>query len=145
MTLTSDPFRLVNHIGGQLRAGLLAIKILATPMAQPRPRVSRNGGVYYPETFMKYQGELQRQIAQCPKRGLSGPLAVVVESVLPKPKTTKFETPQGDVDNFAKGALDVATKVGVWEDDRQITMLVSTKRWAEAGEQPHTLIHIGQL
>lgn len=64
------------------------------------------------------------------------PIALMIETVTERPKTTKFTTPMGDVDNFAKGPMDLLTKLGKgWLDDRQIVFLVSTKRWAEDGEQ----------
>lgn len=44
-----------------------------------------------------------------------------------------------DVDNYAKGPLDVITKSGkVWGDDKQVVSLRVSKRYTEPGEAPHT-------
>ena len=70
-------------------------------------------------------------------------LFVVAEHICARPKTTKRYYPQGDVDNFAKASLDVVTKVtGWWHDDDQLTYLITTKRFAEAGEVPRTILEI---
>ena len=114
-------------------------------MPQPRPRVSRTGGVFYPPTFAAYLGDVQRALAQSAARGITGPQLVVVESVMKRPKTTQFELPVGDVDNLAKVPLDVMQKVGILEDDRDVQLLVSFKRYARQDEDPHTAVHMGGI
>ena len=64
-----------------------------------------------------------------------GPVALLIESVRARPKTTKLYTPRGDLDNLCKGVLDAATKTGrIWKDDAQIVAISATKRWSRPGE-----------
>jgi len=44
---------------------------------------------------------------------IDGPLAVGVECVCKRPAKPARGYPMGDVDNYAKGILDAATKAGV--------------------------------
>jgi Holliday junction resolvase RusA-like endonuclease len=102
--------------------------------------------VYYPGAgYAQFRGDCQRQGAETQIKGLDDKLVVVLENVVPKPKTTGFKSPSGDVDNFAKGALDAFTDAGMWLDDRQIEVLVITKRWVDPGEDPHLNVNIGTL
>jgi Holliday junction resolvase RusA-like endonuclease len=81
----------------------------------------------------------------------SGRVAVAVVAVLEIPKSYKgkkrtdalfgYSYPSGDVDNYAKSALDGLNNV-VWEDDKQVVQLAATKRWGEAGE---TVIEVRYL
>lgn len=113
------------------------------PVPTPRPRVSK-WGTYYPKTYKDWLKAVESHL----KRGDLGlepdaELLVVIEQVGKKPKTTKRLFPRGDVDNHAKGPMDVITRVGgYWDDDDQITHLMVTKRYAEPGEEPHTHVEI---
>lgn len=75
---------------------------------------------------------------------LHGSLCCVVEIICQRPKTTKLSHPRGDVDNFVKGALDAATKAGVWGDDTQVIALGVTKRWTEGDEAPGIIFTTGK-
>lgn len=75
-----------------------------------------------------------------------GLLHVIADHVVMKPKTTIRNCPRGDVDNYAKATLDAITKCGhVWEDDDQVLILTTTKRFAEKGEEPHTKVTVCNL
>jgi len=64
-------------------------------------------------------------------------IALLVECVCPPLKTSKATAPMGDVDNFAKGPMDLLTKTQrVWMDDRQVVFLSVAKRFAEPDEEP---------
>lgn len=130
---------------GQLaQSELLAtIRIDADPVPASRPRVTK-WGVYYLKTYATWmkvaKSGLQKGWLKLPP---TVPLFVVVHSIGDKPRTSKRHWPLGDVDNLAKGPLDVITQAtGWWTDDDQITALLSTKRWTTPSESPHTLIEL---
>lgn len=125
---------------GVALGGLLRIHIAASPKPTPRPRVARNGGVFYPKEYQQYYAEAIHQV--CRQVGswdlndrLQGPLCVAIDVACKRPKSTKLLAPAPDADNFAKGFLDVCTKAGVWDDDRSVVALHVTKRWAQDGEE----------
>lgn len=105
-------------------------------MPAPRPRVMKNGTVFYPTPYPQFMGVLQKEISKLVTVApFEGPLVVAVEIVRPRPKTTKLHAPRGDVDNLAKGPLDAATKTGrLWGDDVQIVDMIVSKRWSLPGE-----------
>lgn len=68
-------------------------------------------------------------------RGL--PVAIDVEVIAQRPKTTKRTYPRGDGDNYEKGLWDAMTKVGGWwYDDDQIVENRTRKRFTNDGEEP---------
>jgi Holliday junction resolvase RusA-like endonuclease len=81
----------------------------------------------------------------------SGRLAVIVTAIVAIPKSYRgkqrtdalfgYSYPSGDVDNYAKSALDGLNNV-VWEDDKQVVQLAATKAWGEEGE---TVIEVRYL
>lgn len=61
---------------------------------------------------------------------------VEMEFICKRPNRPQNEYPRGDVDNFAKGPLDVLTHCECfWYDDVQITELNVVKRYAIGDEQ----------
>ena len=125
----------------------VSLQLDVSPKPTPRPRVSRFGGVFYPKPYVEYYEELQVQLGEATwdRSILNGPVLALVEAVVPKPKSTKLRYPKGDPDNYAKGPLDAAQKVGVLNDDIQVQLLASIKRWAEPGEIPHLNVTFGVL
>ena len=114
--------------------------LLLPPVPASRPRVGR-WGTFYSKNYAQWkeQARLLLQDQELPRT--SAPLAVMVEQVCRKPKTTKRLYPRGDCDNHAKGPLDAITKAdGAWDDDDQIIWLAVTKRFAEQDEQPRSIV-----
>jgi len=72
---------------------------------------------------------------------LQGPLAVVIELYVTRPKTTKLDYPKPDIDNYAKAVLDVLNGL-MWEDDSQIISVYVTKQWAEEEEEGYFTIEV---
>ncbi len=117
-------------------AGLSSLWIGGKPVPAGRPRVTR-WGTYYPPSYTKWIKESGHFISDLEAVPMDKPVALLVEVLAVRPKTTKFDTPQGDVDNFAKGPMDLLTKSHkAWLDDRQVVFLTVTKRWVDAGEEP---------
>jgi Holliday junction resolvase RusA-like endonuclease len=112
------------------------------PVPAARPRVSR-WGTYYPKTYRAWIAEAGALLAPlvAGDAPTEEPVSVVVHSVARRPAHPAREYPRGDVDNYTKAALDIITKSRlIWKDDTQVTILLSTKRYARPGEEPHTII-----
>lgn len=135
---------MVDWLAGFSPAGLLCVSLALTPVPAARPRVSRNGGVYYPASYSNFLAECKQIIATQAPTKLDGDLVVLVESVTRRPATSKLSAPIGDVDNLCKGPLDAAKEL-LWRDDRQIVSLTTTKRWAKPGETPHVNLYYGKI
>lgn len=110
-----------------------------TPKATQRSRCACRGrypSVYTDPAYKEWRAEAVaalNKIAQFedfrPYR--AQPVAIDVEVVFKKPKTTKLEYPRGDLDNVEKGLWDAITETGHWwADDNQIIRNKTTKRWA---------------
>lgn len=116
---------------------LFSLWLEGKPVPAGRPRVTR-WGTYYPKTYTEWIAANTPVVSKLEPHVLTGPVALYVEVICPPPKTkTEQVAPMGDVDNYAKGPMDLLTKLGkAWKDDRQIVMLAVTKRWAGPGEEP---------
>ena len=114
------------------------------PTPQQRHRHRHAGGVWDPCSASK-RDFLQVSKKMCPiHEPMSGPLAVTLRFVFPRPKShyTKtqklskrapmhhIQTP--DTDNLAKYVLDALSKT-YYNDDRQVVCLRVVKIWGETG------------
>ncbi|WP_071738536.1 MULTISPECIES: RusA family crossover junction endodeoxyribonuclease [Burkholderia] len=116
------------------------------PLPAPRPRVTKFGSTYMPASYKVYQKEIAALLPKTDEPPLTDKLSITLEFVCKPIAKSKFTTPMGDVDNFAKGVMDTLTDEGWWEDDRQIMRLLVTKRFPEdSEEQPHIRINITRL
>jgi Holliday junction resolvase RusA-like endonuclease len=97
-----------------------------------------------PASYKVYQKAIKEALPPSPPEPLMGELTIQIECVCKPVAKSKFTTPMGDVDNFAKGVMDTMTDCGWWGDDRQITSLLVTKRFPEAGETPHINVLISE-
>lgn len=114
------------------------------PVPASRPRVTR-WGTYHTKPYKSWLDQAAKTLAACSavESLADASLLVFVESVCTKARTSKLTRPKGDVDNYAKGPLDAITKAARhWHDDVQVTALVSTKRFADPGEDARTEVHI---
>lgn len=105
------------------------------PQPAPRPRVSK-WGTYMPTSYKVYQKEITALLPVIEAQ-FEGELAMKLEFVCKPIGKSKYTTPMGDVDNFAKGVMDTMTDCGWWDDDRQVMDLHVSKRFPLPGEQPH--------
>lgn len=125
----------------------LNVEIDTKPVPASRPRVSK-WGTYYAKTYRNWRDEASKllQLARAEVEPRQGPLMVFTEIVYPRPKTTKRTYPQGDNDNYEKAAWDVITRdERWWNDDDQIVLNVTLKRYTEPNETPGTRLHIFSL
>lgn len=114
------------------------------PVPASRPRVARNGGVFYPKTHASYYQELKKFFeGDVPSLQLhaEAKYSVEIDFVLPAMKTSKHPIPRQDIDNLCKLPIDAMTASGkYWSDDHQIVHWVATKRFTKTNEEPHTRI-----
>lgn len=119
---------------------MIEIYLAGAPVGKGRPRfVKATGRAFTPEKTVRFEDRLSlaAQAAMGGRALLEGPLAVVVEVLMPipvsKPKKWKAAALAGairpltkpDADNFAK-CLDACNLI-VWTDDSQIVDLRVTK------------------
>jgi len=71
---------------------------------------------------------------------LAPPYRIDLRFALPRPKRPSYDYPtRGDVDKLARAVLDGLTQGGVITDDRHVTDLVATKRFASPGQEGVTV------
>lgn len=116
------------------QASLFYLWIGGKPVPASRPRVSKFG-TYYPKNYSAWRKESYKFVEDIEVPTSDRPLAVIIDVVVTKPKSTKRETPTGDVDNYAKSPLDLLND-NAWKDDSQIDFLAIAKRFAEPDEEP---------
>jgi Holliday junction resolvase RusA-like endonuclease len=85
-------------------------------------------------------------------RPLDGPVSVELEFLLPRPARGErgsvmgavepIHQTSGDVDKYARAALDSLTTARVYTDDSRITRLTVEKRYPRDGEHPSLIVHV---
>lgn len=132
----------------------LTIKVPGKPVPKGRPRFGR-GRTFTPKSTRDYESRIAESAAASMQEAgvarVGSKVAVIVQAVLAIPKSyrgkqrldalTGVSYPSGDVDNYAKSALDGMNGV-VWEDDRQVVQMGATKRWAGEGEEEGLTIEV---
>jgi len=149
-TATVTSKTLAGWLRGAVLGSLLTCRVATAPSPTSRPRFARIGNfvrTYFAENYQTYVADCQRAFAvHADSYPIGGhPLVCRVDVIGERPKTTKLSSPRGDVDNYVKGALDAATKAGLWSDDGRIETLIVTKRWAKPGEEPGVLLTVGEM
>jgi len=105
--------------------------IPVNPVPKGRPRLGRGGRVFTPqitrvaEITIKQYLRLQKPPLQ------HGPIRVIVQFLLQKPKSVKreYHTVKPDCDNLLKLLLDAGNDI-LWRDDSQIVQLECSKQYA---------------
>lgn len=123
--------------------------ISGIPTSACRPRVTVKG-TFYNKNYTAWRKDALRQVTRdiegLDKAGEflmgEGPLKVGMLIAMPKPKKPSKPYPRGDVDNYAKGPLDVLTKAGFWRDDAQVVDLRVEKVYTKDVDQVGVYIHI---
>ena len=77
---------------------------------------------------------------------LKGPVRLMADCYLPRPKTVKRAVPTvpPDVDKICRGLADAMTGI-VYQDDAQITQIKITKSYADRGTSPRVVIVVTPL
>lgn len=113
-----------------------SLNIPMVPVPKGRPRSTRSGHTYTPQKTRDAENTIReacRSAWRLPP--FSGPLVVELEFYFAKPKTNKtnHHTQRPDADNLGKLVTDAMNGV-IYNDDSQITKIISSKLWAEDGE-----------
>lgn len=134
------------------------IVVPGQPVPQPRVRVSTRGGFargYVPSKHPIHAFRQAVQLAaQNAQRDPADAFVVEIECVFARPRShlrrgglasdaPRFP-PRCDWDNLGKGICDALTGI-LWEDDDLIVDGRCRKRYAEPGEEPHTVIVWGRV
>ena len=116
------------------------------PVPASRPRVTR-WGTYIAKPYKNWLDAAAEHLTGIPSPfPPEAHIRADVEIVCTKAKTSKLTRPHADIDNFAKAALDAINHAETyWSDDKQVTVLHASKRFAAAGEQAGTYITLTQL
>jgi len=106
-----------------------------TPMAAPRPRVTRNGTYNDP----KYTNYKKAIALYCMKHfGVSDkPIAMYVDFMFEQPKSwskkkkeeTLWHTSKPDIDNLQKGIKDALSGIA-YVDDSQVSYVIAKKQYS---------------
>lgn len=137
----------------------VSFDVAGEPKPQPRPKAARIGGfirIYTPATAKKWKAAVMAEAKKHFKAPLAGPLEVTLGFRFARPKShlgasglkgsaPLLHTKRPDVDNLAKAVLDALTDVGLWADDSQVTLLVTSKSYAGTGNAPGCTVLIHTL
>jgi Holliday junction resolvase RusA-like endonuclease len=112
------------------------------PVPASRPRLARNGRVFYAKTYANFKKQAAvvvpvamkfQELEGCP---LEGPLMVDLRFYTKRPKKTILQFPRYDVDNAAKACLDeLQGPDRLFVDDNQVVVLTAMKTWAEPEQE----------
>jgi len=121
----------------------MSLVIPINPVPASRPRVGK-WGVHYLKTYSLWMKQAQLHLPDGKEKPpFTGGLAVLTQFVVKKAKTTKRKWPIGDNDNYEKAAWDAITKCkAIWNDDDQILLNVTVKRYVNPNEEPHTKVTV---
>ena len=107
--LTALVSAVLDNMVGLAKAGLTTLWIGGKPVPAGRPRVTR-WGTYYPKSYTQWQKQAWNAVASLDAVPSDRPIALMVGVHCLRPKKTEHVAPMGDVDNFAKGPMDLLTK-----------------------------------
>lgn len=120
------------------------ITVPLAPAPASRVRVGKHGS-YYTGRYAQWRKDAYALMKPYVKDAdpVGDPLHAVVVCACKRPANPSNQWPIGDVDNYAKAALDLVTASQlVWFDDKQLVTLHSYKRFARTKERPNTRIII---
>lgn len=118
----------MREVSDDVRYFLLPVE----PRPASRPKVTKYGTYFTkPYTIFRQTGQPYAN-AYNARPPIKGPVVILIEIICTKPKTGKLLHPRGDVDNFAKGVMDIMTKSEkFWNDDVQVVSLHVYKRYCD--------------
>lgn len=144
----------------------MRLRVYGDPVGKDRPRfrvVSKRDGGHYVQTYTpkktaEWEQEIGEQVGVMLARlrsagftqGLNLPfrkrILVTMRTYVRKPasapKSEVHRTKKPDVDNYAKALLDALEKIHLIEDDKTVTDLYASKRYASDASPPGIAVEI---
>lgn len=152
MTLQSPSFKELQRavdgmllgVRGDYRA--LSFTLPVKPMPAPRACFTRDGFAYSPKVYVSWRGTCSKHLPSLEAIITDRRVAVVLDLVLPPYKTVNTPWAKGDIDNYEKALWDLVTRGGgIWKDDVQVCLALSSKRFHTVKEEPHTAVYIREM
>jgi Holliday junction resolvase RusA-like endonuclease len=116
---------------------MIQLDFLIDPVAKGRPRFAR-GRAYTPKKTHDFERQVKSMAREQYRNGpMAGPLKVVVEIYIKRPKSVSekkrpYPVVKPDVDNLVKSVLDPLNGV-IYVDDSQIIELSVVKLYSQIG------------
>lgn len=131
---------------------MLSYSVSGAPVAQPRPRLLRNGGVFNPHDADHWKAQVKFATTQAVQAAIprgwplksTSPLFLQLVFMLPRPAghflksgqlkekcSDPFSLGRQDVDNLSKAVMDAMTGAiaSPWADDNHVVALSAIKIW----------------
>ena len=125
--------------------GLREVYLPLAPVPAARPRVSK-WGTYYPKSYAGWRVDaaaMPTELNVLETEPWTCPVFCLVAVGAPRPKKPANPYPVPDVDNYAKANLDAVQKCGfLIKDDKQVQVLLTSKRYVTGDERPYSYITI---
>jgi len=98
--------------------------VVGIPKAQPRPRMTKTGHVYTPDSAKDWKESIAAECISHRQPVIEQPVKLTVCFYLPVPKSANLKnvfyyphTVKPDADNLLKAVMDAMTEASVWADD----------------------------
>lgn len=120
------------------------------PKSLGRPRISRGGRAYTPQSSRDYQKKHLADLGEAPFK-LLGPIRIQITFVSKRPQRLQrkvdpdsriWKDTKPDLDNMIKMVMDIFTKWGIWADDAQVVSIQAEDYYCGKNEEPHTVFQL---
>ena len=124
--------------------------LTGAPKAMGRPRMTRRGTAYTPQTSRQYKDQAVQKIGASLSDDwipLDGPLRIQVTFVHNRPQRLQrkcvasgriWKITKPDTDNLLKMVLDILTSAEIWIDDNRVVSISCTDYYGALNEEAHT-------
>ena len=112
--------------------------VYGIPKAQPRPRMTKTGHVYTPDSAQEWKETVSDECLARRRPIIMSPVKLTVTFYFPVPKTSKRlemhypHTVKHDSDNLLKAVMDAMTDARVWKDDALVFAHKAEKWYSKA-------------
>lgn len=129
------------------------------PVSCPRPRATRQGGVYMPKKYMDEKNRLVSEVQIQAKMQnhviIDEKCKVIIDFFFPATNKCKikkgdlysspvYKETKPDIDNLIKTVLDVLTEAQIWTDDN-IVVSITARKWYSGHPLGQTHVKIDLL